>query len=60
MYVETRFLAIAPSALVRAYRRFFLRTYDGDIFCELLSIKEPQTVLQIKKLLYKAIGKWQF
>ena len=28
----------------------------ADMFCELLSIKEPQTTFKMKNLLYKAIG----
>ena len=35
----------------------FKRRHDRDIFCELLSIKEPQTVLQNKETIYKSIGK---
>ena len=43
--------------LVRAYESYILKKiWWGYIFCELISIKEPQTAL--KKLLYKAIGKW--
>ena len=45
-----------PSTSVRMF--FFQRRCDRDNFCELLSIKELQTTLQMKnKLLFKAIGK---
>ena len=45
--VHTLLAYIPPPSM--SVRILFQKRYDRDVFCELLSIKEPQTMLQKKE-----------
>ena len=57
-YVHIGFEPQHPPPQYEGTNIIFERIYGRDIFCELLSIKETQRY-KIKKLLYKAIGKFE-